>query len=650
VTVNLASSSAGGTFLDASANPITSVTIAAGASTATFQYRDASVGLPVLTAAATDFTASQEETVTPGSVVYTPAQVRAAYGVNNLALDGSGQTVAIVGAYDDPAIFQALDAFDQQFGPTASGPTYFQQYGAASSFVTVLNQSGQATGLPATDPSGAGAANWELEEALDAEWVHAIAPGAKIVLVEANSQSLSDLLAAVATASAQPGVSVVSMSWGFTEGQMIFAGDEAHYDSVFTTPGVTYLASTGDFGSADGEYPAFSPNVVAVGGTSLYLNADNSYNSETGWGYYSNAVGAFIGSGGGTSLYESEPAYQQGVQTTGYRSTPDVSMVADPSTGAWIADPYNLPGSDPWEVVGGTSLSAPAWSGLVALVNQGRAAAGEGTLNSTTPTDAQQALYGLSSADFNSITSGTNGGYTAAAGYNMVTGLGTPMADRLVPDLVAFRPTGVSSGYVPPTGPSGAAGSSSGTTNALATFNVFNALVVAGPSLARVPNVPRGPETLTTDPPPGAAPVADVSRSLSVAHDTAAKTAAELRGVPRDFGQVNSTAFVVSSAVAAGSSSQTVWAGADIPGPAAASPGSLARLWATDGAALLSGLESIAGRLGLDRADGRLWDDDFLAAPGGGDLGGWLDAVPLTPEAIDAALADLGDGSSDSDD
>ncbi len=220
-------------------------------------------------------------------------------------------------------------------------------------------------------------------------------------------------MAGVATAASQPGVSVVSMSWGFAEGQAVFASDEATYDSVFNVPGVTFVASTGDYGAADPEYPAFSPNVVAVGGTSLTLNADNSYNSETGWGYQSDSVGAFIGSGGGISLYEPEPAYQQGVQSTGSRTTPDVSLVADPATGAWIADPYNLDPSNPFEVVGGTSLSAPAWAGLLALVNQGRAAAGESTLNSSSPTDTQQALYRLPQSDYNVIASGTNG-YSAA--------------------------------------------------------------------------------------------------------------------------------------------------------------------------------------------------------------------------------------------
>jgi hypothetical protein len=181
--------------------------------------------------------------------------------------------------------------------------------------------------------------------------------------------------------------------------------------------------------------------VVAVGGTTLTLNADDSYNSETGWGYYSNSAGAFIGSGGGVSLYETEPAYQQGVQSLGMRSTPDVSFVADPATGAWIADTYNLDPSNPFEVVGGTSLSAPAWAGLLALVDQGRAAAGESALNSTSPTEVQQALYSLPQSDYHVITSGSNG-YSAEVGYNLVTGLGTPMANLLVPDLVAYQGPG----------------------------------------------------------------------------------------------------------------------------------------------------------------------------------------------------------------
>ncbi len=419
-----------------------------------------------------------------GTVAYSPAQIRAAYGITNLALDGTGQTIAIVDAYDDPAIFTALDEFDTQFGLTTSGPNLYSQYGPASSFLTVLNQNGQPTSLPATDPNGVGTDNWEVEEALDVEWAHAIAPGAQIVLVEANSQALPDLMASVATAASQRGVSVVSISWGFAEGQSVFASDEATYDSYFTTPGVTFVASTGDYGAADPEYPAYSPNVVAVGGTSLTLNADNSYNSETGWGYRSSSVGAFIGSGGGLSMYEPEPAYQQGVQSTGGRTTPDVSLIADPATGAWIADPYNLDPSNPFEIVGGTSLSAPAWAGLFALANQGRAAASESTLNSSTPTDTQQALYSLPQSDYNVITSGFNG-YTANAGYNLVTGLGTPVANLLVSDLVAYHGPGTT--YSGPTvGPLQSTvlvdtGAGGGSTDSV--FSVFDSFTVASNGL-----------------------------------------------------------------------------------------------------------------------------------------------------------------------
>jgi hypothetical protein len=423
-----------------------------------------------------------------GTVAYTPAQIRAAYGISaldavgpNATLDGSGQTIAIVDAYDDPSILTAVDTFDSQFGLTDSGPSLYAQYGPASSFLTVLNQYGQSTSLPSTDPTGVGATNWEVEEALDVEWVHAMAPGAQIILVEANSQSLSDLMASVGTAAAQPGVSVVSMSWGFAEGQSVFAADEANYDSVFNVPGVTFLASTGDYGVDDPEYPAFSPNVVAVGGTTLMLSTDNSYNSETGWGNGSNSTGPLIGSGGGLSLYEPEPAYQQGVQSTGSRTTPDVSLVADPNTGAWIADTYNLDPSNPFEVVGGTSLSAPAWAGLVALANQGRVAAGEATLNSSSPTEAQQALYMLPQSDYNVISSGSNG-YSADSGYNLVTGLGTPVANLLVPDLVAYQ--GSATTYAGPTvGPLqdatlGDTGTGGG--GPIDVFSVFDALAARG--------------------------------------------------------------------------------------------------------------------------------------------------------------------------
>jgi hypothetical protein len=418
---------------------------------------------------------------TSGATVYTPAQIRTAYAINNLALDGAGQTIAVVDAYDNPNILQSVDLFDQQMGLTSIVPTLYDQYGAATSFLTILNQDGQATSLPATDPVGAGTSNWEAESALDVEWTHAMAPAAHIILVEADSQSLADLMAAVRTAAGLPGVSVVSMSWGFAESQVGLAQDEAFYDNYLTTPaghtGVTFVASTGDYGSAAPEYPALSPNVVAVGGTSLLLNTDGSYNSETGWGAYVSALGQLLGSGGGVSQYESEPGFQQGVQLTGSRTVPDVSFVADPNTGVWVADAYNLSDSNPWEVAGGTSLSAPAWAGLFALVNQGRAVAGQQTLNSAGPADAQTALYNLPQRDFNIITSGTNGDFTAQAGYNLVTGLGTPAAN-LVPDLIAWNGTLNTSGNTVPAWQGSSAYRSNGSGNHGGSDTVDSALVL----------------------------------------------------------------------------------------------------------------------------------------------------------------------------
>jgi hypothetical protein len=376
-----------------------------------------------------------------GTVTYTPAQIRNAYGINALTLDGNGQTIAIVDAYDDPRIFPSLDAFDTHFGLSDPGTTLYDQYGPASSFLTVVNQAGNVAPRPSTDPSGTGTDNWEAEESLDVEWAHAVAPGARIVLVEADSAARSDLMTSVAAASHLPGVSVVSMSWGFPEGQAVFAADEQAYDPVFSFPGVTFLASTGDGGTADLEYPAFSPNVVAVGGTSLKLNADGSYASETGWGNGALSPATSIGSGGGVSAYELEPAYQQSVQSSGGRTAPDVSLVGDPATGAWVADTYNRSGSNAFQSMGGTSLSAPAWAGLIALVNQGRASTGESELDRAAAAETDQALYSLPRRDFHTITN-TGNRSGSSAGYNFASGLGTPEANVLVPALIAYRSLG----------------------------------------------------------------------------------------------------------------------------------------------------------------------------------------------------------------
>jgi subtilase family serine protease len=352
---------------------------------------------------------------------YTPAQVRQAYGVNQIQFsggvvgDGSGQTIAIVDAYDDPTIQADLDAFSTQFGlpTTSSGQFTF----------TKVNQTGGST-LPATN------ASWAVEESLDVEWVHAIAPKANIVLVESNDNSGDSIFGAVAYAATIPGVSVVSMSFGGDE-----FSDETSLDaSYFTTPAghapVSFIASSGDSG-APPEYPSSSPNVLAVGGTALFLDSSNNYLSESGWG----------GGGGGVSVYETQPPYQNGIVTQGttQRTTPDVAYDASPSTGFPVYDSFSYGAATPWQQVGGTSAGAPQWSALVSIANQGR------VLQGSQPFDGANqllpAVYSLPASDFHDVTSGTSNGnphYTATAGYDLVTGLGSPVANLLVPDLANY--------------------------------------------------------------------------------------------------------------------------------------------------------------------------------------------------------------------
>jgi subtilase family serine protease len=141
--------------------------------------------------------------------------------------------------------------------------------------------------------------------------------------------------------------------------------------SNFTTAGITYIASSGDDGAL--KWPSASPNVLAVGGTTLNVIGSGAYASETGW----------IDAGGGISQYEPEPTYQDSVQSTGYRTTPDVSFDADPNTGVsvYVISPNSSFARGRWEVFGGTSVGAPSWAGIIAIIDQGRALAGQGSLS-----------------------------------------------------------------------------------------------------------------------------------------------------------------------------------------------------------------------------------------------------------------------------
>jgi subtilase family serine protease len=347
----------------------------------------------------------------------TPTQVRQAYGFNQVtfsnskaAADGSGQTIAIVDAYDDPNIAADLTSFDATMGLSNT----------AANGVSVLTKVQMGTNMTSN-------AGWAMETALDVEWAHAIAPGAKILLVEAASNSYADLFNAVNYARSQTGVVTVSMSWGSGE-----FSSEKSYDSYFTTPaghvggsglagGVVFVASSGDSG-APPEYPAVSPNVLAVGGTSLSLGAGANYSSETGWS----------GSGGGVSSYETKPAFQANVaQSKTARTSPDVAYDANPSSGFAVYDTVAYSGQTGWFQVGGTSAGAPQWAALIAITDQARALRGLGSL---TGSAALTGIYSLPAADFHDVTSGSNG-YSAAKGYDLVTGRGSPLAAALIGGL-----------------------------------------------------------------------------------------------------------------------------------------------------------------------------------------------------------------------
>ncbi len=343
------------------------------------------------------------------SASYTPLQIEAAYGVSQLGLanPGAGETIAIVGADENPNILAEVSAFDAQYALPAVN-------------LTVIND-----GATKTDQTGA----WELETAMDVEWAHALAPYANLILVEAanglpNAAGVpTALLHAVGVASSQPGVSVVSMSWGVAE-----FPSEAQYDSTFSTPGITYLAAAGDYGTP--LWPAAAPNVVAVGGTTLEPSSTPGIYAETGWG--SGSTSSYLGGGGGGfSTYEPEPSYQAAgnfvtsISGNGMRETPDVSLDADPNTGELV---YVLPSG--WQVSGGTSAATPQWAALIALADQVRANVGQPAL---TTGQSLSALY-REQADFYDVTSGNNG-QPAGTGYDLVTGLGTPQANLLVPDL-----------------------------------------------------------------------------------------------------------------------------------------------------------------------------------------------------------------------
>lgn len=350
--------------------------------------------------------ATPAASATPYSGAFTPARIRTFYGAPYS--NGGGVTIAIVDAYDNPNAETDLKTFSGQFGlPLMPSCSY-------SGGQPVL-QNGCFAKIPGTGrklPSPN--QTWALEIALDVQWAHAIAPGSNILLVEAKSNSVSDLLAAVDTA-VNLGANVVSMSWGGKE-----FSSEATQDSHFCNKNTVFFASSGDSGFGP-DYPSASPCVISVGGTTASTDASGNYLGETAWS----------GSGGGASMYEPIPAAQSQSPYVGFkwgnmRVTPDVAYDADPNTGFNVYDSYGYGGQQGWFQLGGTSAGSPQWAALFATSQR---ASWSGDLS---------LVYKAANSyanDFHDISSGSNGTCgtqcTAQTGFDLVTGLGSPQTANL---------------------------------------------------------------------------------------------------------------------------------------------------------------------------------------------------------------------------
>lgn len=382
---------------------------------------------------------------------YTPGYIWTAYNFLPLyyaGITGAGQTIVIVDAYGSPTIAQDLKTFDSIFG--LPDPDF--------SVVCPM-------GCPAFNPRNApqDEAGWSIETTLDVEWAHAIAPGARIVLVVAPSAHGNSINNAVQYAVSHYPGAILSQSFGAPEAA--FRGNnaqflQAHQNYVAAAAqGMTVLASSGDLGATNGgfpatnaSYPASDPLVTAVGGTQgLPLGGTVALTGSctpplttacipTGYGAEAAWNEAWIGSAGGgaLSVLFSTPAYQSALDLKG-RAVPDVSYNAAVDGGVLIV--YSALGSTVLYVVGGTSAGAPQWAGTFALANQLRGSKGKGPLGFANPalySVAQSAAYAADFHDIkagNNVLAGTIGGFAAAAGYDLATGWGTPNATALLVDL-----------------------------------------------------------------------------------------------------------------------------------------------------------------------------------------------------------------------
>jgi len=385
--------------------------------------------------------------------VYSPAQIRAAYSLPDLpavgatlsaemaAGLGAGQTIYILDAQHAPNALADLNRFSAKFGlPGCAAATVsavpLAAAGASCAFSQVYTDAGAA--LKSTAP--AYDEGWATEISLDVQWAHAIAPLARVVLIEVPSTNSNDLLGGVALAN-KMGPGVVSMSFGAAEGNWM-----PGTASAFNGAGMTYVAAAGDNGNGV-EWPAALAQVVAVGGTHLGWGGVGP-RSETVWS----------GTGGGVSAWIARPAWQSAIALSSgapsHRAVVDVAFNADPASGQYVAITPPGSGTTSWNAYGGTSISAPQWAGLFAVINARRALQHLGPIG-----DPHAALYtaigavpGNQAAAFLDITQGSDGSCAtcrAGAGYDLPSGWGTPNAGALASLLVGSAPKAVAAPVAP---------------------------------------------------------------------------------------------------------------------------------------------------------------------------------------------------------
>ena len=362
-----------------------------------FTHRDAHVCADATPGSATCSAIVRETLLTNGTLAsattptgYGPADLQSAYNLPS-ATAGSGQTVAIVDAYNDPSVASDLNTYRTQFGLPACTTT--------NGCFRVVNQSG-GTNLPRSN------GGWAEEISLDVDMVSAICPNCHILLVEASTSSMTSLGSAVNEA-AKLGATEISNSYGGGE-----SSADASYDATyFKHPGIAITASSGDSGYG-AQYPAASQYVTAVGGTSLTRDSSARGWTETAW----------TSAGSGCSKYDPQPAWQGGVSNvTGVcskRAVADVSADADPATGVAVYDSYSYQGLSGWLEFGGTSVASPIIASVYALAG-----------NASSVVSGSYPYAHATS--FNDVTSGSNGRCgtllcTATTGWDGPTGLGSP--------------------------------------------------------------------------------------------------------------------------------------------------------------------------------------------------------------------------------